>query len=68
MTISVESQALSLAAGLLLGAGIGLCYDLFRILRCRIPFRTLSVILDLLFWLGLRLNSPRYQVKAVLPW
>jgi len=51
MTVSVQAQALSLAAGLGLGVGIGLFYDLFRILRCRIPSRKLTVFLDLLFCL-----------------
>ena len=34
-----------------LGAAAGLLYDLFRVLRVRIPLRWLGPVLDLLFWL-----------------
>ena len=52
MEISVEAQALSLAGGLLLGMGMGLVYDLFRILRWNIPLKGLGAALDLAFWAG----------------
>ena len=36
---------------LLLGVAAGVVYDLFRILRVRVPVRILGSVLDLLFWL-----------------
>ena len=52
MELSVEAQALSLLGGLLLGGSMGLVYDLFRILRWKIPLRGLGAALDLIFWVG----------------
>ena len=39
MSISLSGQLLSLAAGLLLGVGVGLLYDLLRQLRLLAPRR-----------------------------
>lgn len=51
MEISVAAQAVSLAGALALGVAVGLLYDLFRILRVRIPWRVMGGFLDLVFWL-----------------
>ena len=51
MSISLSGQLLSLAAGLLLGVGVGLLYDLLRQLRLLAPRRWMAEGLDLLFWL-----------------
>ena len=64
MTVSVTGQALSLGAGILLGIEIGLCYDLFRILRCRIPRAGLTHFLDLLFWFGVTVLLFVYAYRA----
>ena len=49
MSISLSGQLLSLAAGLLLGVGVGLLYDLLRQLRLLAPRRWMAEGLDLLF-------------------
>ena len=36
---------------LLLGAAAGLLYDLFRIVRARVPLPVLGSVLDLVFWI-----------------
>ena len=51
MEIWVSEQALYLGGALVLGAAIGLVYDLLRILRVRIPLPLVGGCLDLLFWL-----------------
>ena len=51
MSISLSGQLLSLAAGLLLGVGVGLLYDLLRQLRLLAPRRWMGEVGDLLFWL-----------------
>ena len=49
MEISVAGQAFSLAAALVLGALVGVLYDLFRVLRVRVRLPLLGGALDLLF-------------------
>ena len=44
-------QVLFLAGAAALGLGVGLLYDLFRVMRVRIPLPLLGGALDLLFWL-----------------
>lgn len=44
-------QVLFLAGAAALGLGVGLLYDLFRVMRVRIPLPLLGGVLDLLFWL-----------------
>ena len=52
MTVDVAQQGQALCQALLLGGGMGMVYDLFRILRVRIRAALLGPLLDLLFWLG----------------
>ncbi|OUQ76146.1 hypothetical protein B5E43_12460 [Flavonifractor sp. An100] len=51
MTVDVLQQGQALCQALLLGGGMGLVYDLFRVLRVRIKVPLLGGVLDLLFWL-----------------
>ena len=51
MAVSVADQARALLGAIGLGTAAGLLYDLFRVLRVRIPLRWLGPVLDLLFWL-----------------
>ena len=50
MTIDVAQQGRALCQALLLGAVLGMLYDLFRILRVRVRVPVLGPVLDLLFW------------------
>ncbi|MCD8334771.1 MAG: spore cortex biosynthesis protein YabQ [Clostridiales bacterium] len=50
MGVDVTAQALSLAGSLALGALLGVVYDLFRVLRVRLPLPGLGGALDVLFW------------------
>ena len=50
MTVSVAQQGRGLCQALLLGGGFGALYDLFRVLRARLP--GVGAALDLLFWLA----------------
>jgi hypothetical protein len=52
MSVSVASQAYSLAGALLLGTLVGLFYDLLRALRRRMAGVIFGAVLDLLFWLA----------------
>lgn len=52
MTIDVVQQGRALCQGLLLGAALGVLYDLFRVLRVRVRVPILGPVLDLLFWLA----------------
>ncbi len=56
MEISVAGQAFSLAAALVLGALVGVLYDLFRVLRVRVRLPLLGGVLDLLFWLAVTVS------------
>ena len=51
MTIDVVQQGRALCQALLLGAVLGMLYDLFRILRVRVKVPLLGPALDLLFWI-----------------
>ena len=51
MSVDLAQQARALCQALLLGGGMGVLYDLFRILRVRVKIPALGPILDLLFWL-----------------
>ena len=51
MTIDVIQQGRALCQALLLGAVLGMLYDLFRILRVRVKVPLLGPALDLLFWI-----------------
>ena len=51
MTVDIAQQGRALCQALLLGAALGVTYDLFRILRVRIRVPLLGPLLDLLFWL-----------------
>ena len=42
---------MALLSALLLGCAVGVLYDCFRVLRCRVRLRLLGGALDLLFWL-----------------
>ena len=50
MGIDPWGQALTFLGALGLGAGLGLVYDLFRLLRRRVRLPLLGPVLDLLFW------------------
>ena len=54
MSVSLQEQISTLFSCLAMGLGVGLLYDLLRLVRLTLPRRTLQEILDLLFWLGLR--------------
>ena len=47
---SVTAQALAFLGAMALGGGLGLVYDLFRLLRGRFRLGLLSAALDLLYW------------------
>lgn len=52
MGISISEQALEFLAACLLGAGIGVLYDVFRILRIAFKHgRIITIAEDLLFWI-----------------
>ncbi|MCI8423107.1 MAG: hypothetical protein HFF50_06215 [Lawsonibacter sp.] len=51
MTADIIQQSRALCQALLLGATLGITYDLFRILRVRVHLPLLGPLLDLLFWL-----------------
>lgn len=55
MGISILDQLTALASALALGGAVGLLYDCFRILRCRVRFKPLGGLLDLLFWIAVTL-------------
>ena len=57
-----------MAQALLLGAGAGVVYDLFRVLRVRVKVRGLGVLLDLLFWLGLTVALFVWSLEAWGGW
>ena len=48
MTVDTLQQGRALCQALLLGGGMGVVYDLFRILRVRVKLRFLGPVLDLL--------------------
>ncbi|MBE6905618.1 MAG: hypothetical protein E7476_05065 [Ruminococcaceae bacterium] len=51
MEISVAEQTWMFLASVALGAALGVCYDVFRILRIAIPHRTVAVVAeDILFF------------------
>ena len=50
MEVSVTGQALAFLGSLALGGALGLVYDLFRLLRLRLPWKALGQALDLLYW------------------
>ena len=51
MGAPLADQARFLLGALALGVGAGLVYDLFRVVRVRLPLPLLAGALDLLFWL-----------------
>ena len=51
MAVSIAGQLSALGSALVLGLAIGLLYDVFRVLRVRLPLPLLGGALDLLFWL-----------------
>ena len=52
MTVDVMQQARAMCQGLLLGGGLGVLYDLLRVVRVRGRLRWLRGAADLLFWLA----------------
>ena len=50
MEVSLLEQARTFLGALGLGVALGLVYDLFRVLRLRLPLRILGGMLDLLYW------------------
>lgn len=57
-------QVLFLAGAAALGLGVGLLYDLFRVMRVRIPLPLLGGVLDLLFWLVVTASLFVYTTAA----
>ena len=64
MAVSVTGQALAFLGALALGAALGLLYDIFRVLRVRLPWKLLGAVLDLLFWLAVTAALFVYSVAA----
>ncbi|MDE6107224.1 MAG: spore cortex biosynthesis protein YabQ, partial [Oscillospiraceae bacterium] len=50
MEVSLAAQAVAFGGALVLGLILGVVYDLFRLLRLRIPVRVVGGFLDLLYW------------------
>ena len=50
MEVSLAGQAQAFLGALVLGGGMGLVYDLFRLFRLRLPVRALGALLDLIYW------------------
>ena len=50
MTADIAQQGQALCQALLLGGGLGVVYDLLRILRVRLPWSGMDTGLDFLFW------------------
>ena len=46
----MTGQALAFGGAVVLGGALGLVYDLFRLLRRRLGWRALGILLDLLYW------------------
>ena len=65
MAVSVADQARALLGAIGLGAAAGLMYDLFRVLRVRIPLRWLGPVLDLVFWLCCTITFFLWSVDSV---
>lgn len=68
MAVSVADQARALLGAIGLGTAAGLLYDLFRVLRVRIPLRWLGSVLDLLFWLCCTITFFLWSVDAQGGW
>ena len=64
MGAPLADQARFLLGALALGVGVGLVYDLFRILRVRLPLPLLAGALDLLFWLVVTASLFVYTTAA----
>ena len=47
-----------------MGVGVGLLYDLFRVMRVRIPLPLMGSVLDLLFWLVVTVGLFVYATAA----
>ena len=74
MHVDVAEQARVLLQSILLGAGLGLVYDVLRALRRSLGWRWLAFLLDLLFWLGtiallffMALTRETGQLRLYLP-
>ena len=64
MGIDLWAQALTFLGALGLGAGLGLVYDLFRLLRRRVRLPLLGPALDLLFWVLVTAGLFLYAISA----
>ena len=64
MGIDLWGQALTFLGALGLGAGLGLVYDLFRLLRRRVRLPLLGPVLDLLFWVVVTAGLFLYAISA----
>ncbi|MCD8127726.1 MAG: spore cortex biosynthesis protein YabQ [Clostridiales bacterium] len=63
MEMSVAAQAAALSGGVVLGLGLGLLYDLFRVLRRGRP-AGLGGALDVLFWVDAGLALFLWSIYA----
>ena len=64
MEISVAGQAAAFTGAIALGLGVGLLYDLLRLLRCRLRLPLLGPVLDLMFWAAVTLALFLYVIAA----
>ena len=64
MEISVAGQAAAFTGAIALGLGVGLLYDLLRLLRCRLRLPLLGSVLDLMFWAAVTLALFLYVIAA----
>ena len=64
MGIDLWEQALTFLGALGLGAGLGLVYDLFRLLRHRVRLPLLGPALDFLFWMLVTAGLFLYAISA----
>lgn len=49
-TVDMAAQVRAVCQAVLLGGGLGVVYDLMRVVRRRVPLGWLGSVLDLLFW------------------
>ena len=60
----MTGQALTFGGAMALGGVLGLVYDLFRLLRRRLDWKALGILLDLLYWPLVAVSIFVYAVAA----
>ena len=66
MGITIAGQTWLFLLSIALGAGLGVCYDLFRILRIALPHPTLAVLAEDLLFSYFRFDWGRSRISALL--